>query len=149
MIRIPNIKAPLDYDGAQLKRIAAEKLRVRVEDVVSAVVAKKSVDARKKSGVCFVLTLDVTVRGKEAQLLARSGLRQAVIAAPYRAPQPSTLSRVPIPRPVVAGTGPAGLFAALALARAGARPLVLERGAAVEKRAAQVEACLLYTSRCV
>ena len=139
MIRIPNIKAPLDTTPAQLKKLAAQALRVRPDEITDVIVSKKSVDARKKNDVCFVLTLDVSVRGKEAQVLARSGLKQAGIAVPYRAPEIVRLPHAPQIRPVVAGTGPAGLFAALALARAGAKPLVLERGAAVEKRTAQVD----------
>ena len=134
MIRIPNIKTPLDTTPAQLKKLAAQALRVRPDEITDVIVSKKSVDARKKNDVCFVLTLDVSVRGKEAQVLARSGLKQAGIAVPYRAPEIVRLPHAPQIRPVVAGTGPAGLFAALALARAGAKPLVLERGAAVEKR---------------
>jgi len=136
MIRIREIAAPLDYDRNFLRTAAAKKLGVPPERLRAVTLKKRAVDARKKTAVCFKLTLDVAVDGEEKLLRRLQGRPDvsAVTEEPYALPAARAF-RCP---PVVVGLGPAGLFAAYLLALAGARPLVLERGLDVDARAEKV-----------
>ena len=137
MLRLTNLSCPLETAEADYAALAAKKLRVAETEVLSVRLWKKSIDARDKADVHLVLTLDVTLRD-EARTLKK--LRPGT-AAPVVPEKPLAL---PAPRfalrPVVAGAGPAGLFAALTLAQAGARPILVERGRAVEERTRDVDA---------
>ena len=115
---------------------AARLLRVREKDLLSLRVLRRSVDAREE--VRLVYTVEVSVKD-EASVLRRVRSRKVSRAVPqavYAPPAPLPAPAIP---PVVAGAGPAGLFAALVLARAGQRPILLERGRPVEQRKADVE----------
>lgn len=140
MIRINNIKANLDVDAAGLKEIVSMKTGLEPERIKSLKIAKKSVDARNTSNVQFVYALDMEVFGDEdyiASILAWKDIVQIKETASL------SFATKPLAgglRPVVAGTGPAGMFAGLALAEAGLRPILLERGKAVSERRKDVEA---------
>lgn len=138
MIRISNLKVSLGYDMKTLMRLAESKLNLR-GGIESVRIVKKSVDARDKGDVHFVMALDVTVHGDEEKLLARlpRGV-QAAAVKPYVLHQPRRDARF-AHRPLVVGLGPAGLFAAWELATSGARPLVIERGQDVDRRKQSVE----------
>ena len=129
MIRAGNISVPLDFDFSRLREFCAEKFGISLGEIKSAVLTKKSVDARKKSDVHFVITIDMDVRGEE-KLLRKHKNFSAVRKNPYDIPKIGAVSE----RPVIIGFGPAGMFAALVLAMAGACPIVLERGADVDSR---------------
>ena len=147
MVRINNLKADLDTDLAGLKRLAAEKLGVKVAAVRSVRIVKKAVDARNKSRVHFVYVVDAeiaegwtpvpAVSSEAFEAGDFSGQDEAVPALP-QVVRPS-FRLVTGLRPVVVGTGPGGMFAALALAEAGLRPVILERGKAVEERLKDVD----------
>ena len=115
---------------------AARLLRVREKDLLTLRILRRSVDAREE--VRLVYTVEVSLK-EEAAALRRCRSRKVsrVQPAPAYAP-PAPLPPPEIP-PVVVGAGPAGLFAALVLAQAGQRPILLERGRPVERRAADVE----------
>ena len=136
MIRISDISMPLHYTDEALRRAAAKKLRTDAQKLKKLALVKRSVDARKKQDVRFVVTVDVETDGNEDKLLSR--VRDShVTKAPkrtYAIPPHGTLSQ----RPVVVGFGPAGMFAGLLLAHAGLRPIILERGGSVEERQAAV-----------
>ncbi len=127
MIRLRDISMPPEHNASQLQFEAARMLRISASQIRQLRIFRRSVDARKKPEVRIIYTIDVTVEGSEAKVLKRSACKKASIAPVsfYRVPkkrEPSAL------RPVVVGFGPAGMFAALVLALAGQKPLVLERG---------------------
>ena len=110
---------------------------MKPEVITGLSLARQSIDARKKSDVYYVYTVDVTV-ADESKVMARCRDKNVSLyqSAPYVFPTVRRTSSLP---PVVVGMGPAGLFAALFLARNGLAPIVLERGRPVEERTADVE----------
>ncbi|WP_322170537.1 NAD(P)/FAD-dependent oxidoreductase [Acutalibacter caecimuris] len=137
MLRVNNLHLPLGFTGEDLRRAAAQKLRVRPQELQGLCLVKKSVDARKKADVHVVCSVEAQVAG-ENRLLARLRGGDVQPARPYRYRLPQ--GPAPGRRPVVVGFGPAGMFAGLILAQCGQRPIILERGLPVEARQRSVEA---------
>ena len=119
MLRLHNIKLPLSYSGQSLAQAAAKALGVSQSAVAHCEISRKSVDARKKNDVCFVVALDVTLKNPQDEKRIAARLAPAVggLAVPYAPPAVAALPHAPAVRPVVVGFGPAGLFAALTLAQ--------------------------------
>lgn len=139
MIRLRDIVMPPEHSASQLQFEAARMLRLSASGIRSLRIVRRSVDARKKPDVKIIYTVDVAVEGSENKILRRAACKRASIAPVsfYRPPkkrEPAAL------RPVVVGFGPAGMFAALILAMAGQKPLVLERGEDAATRHEKVEA---------
>lgn len=134
MLRLTEIKLPLDHPAEALRAAICQRLGIAEDELSSHAVFRRSVDARKKAAIALIYTVDVEIR-HETQVLARLRGERNIMPTPdttYRfvAQAPAGLAA----RPVVIGTGPCGLFAGLLLAQMGFRPIVLERGKIVRER---------------
>ena len=134
MLRITEIKLPLDHQPSDITAAIIKKLAINKADLIEYSIFKRGVDARKVNAILLVYSLDVTVNG-EAKVLAKLNKDPHVKISPdtsykFVAQAPATLTE----RPVIVGFGPAGLFSALILAQSGFKPIVLERGKAVRER---------------
>ncbi len=134
-MRLTELKLPLDHSESDLNAAILKRLGIAADELVGYSIFRRSHDARKPSAIVFIYTLDVEVRNEKA-LLARLGGDRHIGPTPdtayhFVAKAPPT---PPMPRPIVIGTGPCGLFAGLILAQMGFRPIILERGKAVRER---------------
>lgn len=137
MLRINEIKLPLDSDEKQLWQAAARELRIAPEQILRLQIRKKAVDARRKDNIRLTYCVEVEAAAEQKILKkCRSKKVAAAKAEEYQLPLPAAQ---PSFRPVVVGMGPAGLFCGLTLAEAGLRPILLERGECVDERRRTVE----------
>ncbi|EID4418023.1 NAD(P)/FAD-dependent oxidoreductase [Vibrio vulnificus] len=134
MIRLTELRLPLDHEeGALLEAITA-KLGIPAEQVLSFSMFRRGYDARKKTNIQLIYTLDIEVANQD-KLLAKFSKDPHVRETPdmeykYVAQAPANLTE----RPVVIGFGPCGLFAGLVLAQMGFNPIIVERGKEVRER---------------
>src|SRR6478736_6637754 len=139
MIRITELRLPLDHAEDALRPAVLARLGVTDAQLRAFTVFKRSYDARKKSAILLIYTIDCELDLDEAAVLQR------FTSDPHVKPSPDTdykfVGHAPVdfatadkPRPVVIGFGPCGIFAALILAQMGLRPIVLERGKPVRQR---------------
>ena len=134
MIRVTELRLPVDHDALALEAALIARLAIRQPELIGFTVFRRSHDARKNSALTFTYTVDAELHD-EASVLARHANDPKIRETPqmdYRpvAVAPTGFNR----RPVIVGFGPCGIFAALILAQAGFRPIVLERGKAVRER---------------
>lgn len=137
MIRIRDISLPLHHDVHQLPYMAAQLLHISTSEVADLKVVRRSIDARKKEDIRFIYTIDVALKTNERRVLRQCRSKKIAAVQPYYYHIPKRLPP-PALRPIVVGFGPAGMFAALVLAKAGFRPIVIERGEDAETRRKKV-----------
>ncbi|EZP34960.1 NAD(P)/FAD-dependent oxidoreductase [Janthinobacterium lividum] len=138
MLRLNEVKLPLEHDEAALPAAILARLGIAADELLGFTVFKRSYDARKRSAVVLIYSLHVDVKN-EAAVLARLGHDIHLMPAPdtdykFVAGGEQLAGHTNEPRPIVIGTGPCGLFVALILAQMGLRPLILERGKQVRER---------------
>ena len=134
MIRLTNIKLPLDHNEQALPDAILKRLEIPADQLIDFTVFRRGYDARKKNSIFLIYTLDVSTK-QDDFLLEKFIADQLVKATPdmnykFVAQAPETLSE----RPVIIGFGPCGLLAGLVLAQMGYKPLILERGKEVRER---------------
>ena len=152
-IRISDVKMPVSYERQALIKKCAHFLGVRESEIKQIELVRRSIDARKKPQLFYVCTLDIELKeGEKAEqrLLRRAAEQKgkcSVRKSPgeYKLPKAgdvlvSGILRGKVSRPVVVGTGPAGMACAYFLALSGLKPILIERGKAVEQRLQDVEA---------
>ena len=157
MLRLTELKLPLAHAEDAIASAILERLNIRAADLVGWTVFRRGWDARKRSAILLIYSLDIEVRDEAAVLARMAGDRnvQPTPDTSYKfvtrvagentrvaagSPEGSRVTRMraghdaPVKRPVVIGAGPCGLFAALILAQMGFRPIILERGKVVRER---------------
>lgn len=133
MILVRNIRMELSDPPEKLAQKAARRLGIREEEIRWAKLKKRSLDARRKKDLHYICSAVLSLKQGEERLI-REKKAQEYKEVPYLIPKVTSEER-----PVIVGLGPAGLFAALALSRAGLRPIVIEQGADAETRARKRE----------
>ena len=137
MIRLNQVKLPLDHSDTALQQYVLDKLAISAEQLVDIHIFKRGYDARQRNVVVLIYTLDITLKNvDEGEILQRLAKDQNVRPSPdtsykYVAQAPENITL----RPIVIGMGPCGLFTALILAQMGFKPILLERGKSVHERA--------------
>ncbi len=134
MLRLTELKLPLDHAKDALRPALCQRLGIDDAELMDFTIFRRSYDARKKSAITLIYTLDFTVRDEAALLTKLADDRHVGLTPDTRykfvAHAPAALKT----RPVVIGTGPCGLLAGLILAQMGFKPIILERGKAVRER---------------
>lgn len=137
MIRVSELKLPIEGNQKQLEKRLAKALRVPVEEIKAYRIFKRSLDARKKDNIHYVYVVDVEVKN-EKKILEKNRDKN-ISLTPDLSYQMLKGEKQPKHRPVVVGFGPAGMFAGLMLAEMGLKPIVLERGGDVDSRKEAVD----------
>jgi len=143
MLRISQIKLPVDYGKRELLHKISRQLKIDEKDILSFTIMRESLDARKKSEIHYQLTVDVTLSQEDVVLKRyrkknpKDNKVEKMEPVVYKFPE---CGEIPLEkRPVIVGMGPAGLYCGYYLALRGFRPILLERGVSVEKRKKSID----------
>lgn len=143
MLRLTEIKLPLDHSDDDLRQAILSKLDLRSDELLDYSIFKRSYDARKKSAILLIYHLDITLSEQaEHRVLETFAKASFVMPSPdtsyqFVATAPDDFPLAHQQRPIIVGFGPAGILAALILAQMGLKPIVLERGQEVKQRTKQ------------
>ena len=136
--RISEVKLPVGGEMTDLPTKIAKQLSLKTSDILTWEVARESIDARDKSQIFMVYTVDFTTRVQVAPKIAKK--HKCNLHKPIEKVNPLPGRERMTGRPVIVGFGPCGIFAALELAQNGYRPIVIERGKGMAERVKDVEA---------
>lgn len=137
MLRISQLKLPVEHTPDQLRKKLIKTLRIREDELLDFQIRKQSLDARRKPELFYVYVIDFDVKSEKVLLRRMKNKLQKIEERAYHIPENG---EIPLKaRPTVVGSGPAGLFCAYLLALSGMRPLVLERGGTVHERKKDVD----------
>lgn len=132
-LRLEEIKLTLNEDESILGDKIQKILQIPKEGIISYKIIKKSIDSRDKANILFIYSVDVDLNDKNVNILKPNPVKhRAKFVEEYIYEIKQVSEGTEKKRPIIVGTGPAGLFAGLALAKAGLKPLIIERGKAVE-----------------
>ncbi|OYW23422.1 MAG: hypothetical protein B7Z43_03425, partial [Sphingomonas sp. 12-62-6] len=133
MLRLTEVSLPLHHPDEAIPAAICKRLRITPRELIKYVIARRAHDARNKTDIQLVYSIDVNVKGEDT-VLARCRKDKRVQRTPDTRYHMVATAPAGAPRPVVIGTGPCGLFAALILAQMGYRPIILDRGKVVRER---------------
>lgn len=136
MLRISNIKLGIDEDASLLKKLILKKLKIKENELIKYFIYKESIDARKRGKIDFVYTVDAELKNEDKIL--KSSIKDVVEIKERNYIGVEMGSDKLKNRPIIIGSGPAGLFATLLLAQKGYNPLMIERGLDVDNRSIDI-----------
>ncbi len=139
MLRVNQVKLPVEHSETDLRKKAAKTAGIREEQIKSLKIVRRSLDARKKPDLYYLYALDVEVSGNEENVVKRAKSINVQMRKEERYRLPESGYENLKERPVIIGFGPAGMFCGLMLARSGYKPLILERGMDADSRAVTVD----------
>ena len=139
MIRIRQIKIPVEVDSTEsLEKAICKTLRINSKEIIKFNIVKKSLDARKKDSIHYVYEVDVLVTNDKS-ILKHTTSKDVFISNPSHYELTPSGTKPLTERPIVVGSGPAGLFCAYILAEHNYKPIIIERGASVDERVKTIE----------
>lgn len=138
MIQISQLKLPCTHTQQELREKIEKTLRIRPEELIEYSIEKQSIDARKKPQIFYVYTIHASVL-QEKKVFKKVHSKNITIVEKKVYQFPFHAESTPADRPVIIGSGPAGLFCAYMLAEHGFAPILLERGKAIEERKKDVD----------
>ena len=133
-LRINNLRISLDDDISELKRLCAGKLKIDASDIRDFKIIKESVDARHKSNIGLIYSVELVLDKDERKIADGMDKRDVVYLEPFKEEKIEYGKNKLSTRPIIIGSGPAGLFAGLSLAKSGYKPVIFERGKSVDER---------------
>ena len=134
MLRLTNVQLPLDHPDSDLPSAILARLKIQADDLLGYTIFRRGYDARRRSAIMLVYTLDVEVKNEKEVLAGMQGDIHTGITPDTSYHFVTQAPKELTSRPVIIGFGPCGLFAALILAQMGFRPIILERGKVVRER---------------
>lgn len=138
MIRLNELKLPIGAGFDDVKKAAAKTLGISISDFQNFEISRESIDSRKKDNITMIYSVKISLLGDEETAISGFPKNKAIVAEDNNYICPP-IKRKSFYRPIVIGFGPAGMFASLTLAKAGLKPIILERGNDVDERTKDIK----------
>ena len=140
MIRIRQIKLSVEKDNIQeLRKKICKKINILSNDIINIKISKKSLDARNKPNIYYIYEVDIDINNED-KILKKNISNNDILKTPDETYKYPTLGNIKLNnKPIIVGSGPAGLFTAYLLSELGYKPIIIERGESVESRVKTVE----------